>query len=143
MNPSKTLIDHIKQAEGFSEKAYWDQDGGVWTIGYGHTRSVKRGDVVSKSEAERLIVSDLKNVTAYLNTIKEINTQGKFDACADFCFNIGTGAFKSSTLLKLIKTGAPDKDIQAQFRRWVYSGGKKLPGLVTRRGWEAKRWAER
>ena len=141
MKASEQLIEKIKEFEGFSSTAYTCA-GGVVTIGYGHTRGVKITDRCTRSEGERWLREDLAPIEAYLNTIPEVDTQGRFDACADFCFNLGTGNFKSSTLLKKIKAGAPTEEIQAQFRRWVYAGGKVLKGLVKRREWEAGRWAE-
>ena len=141
MKASELLIGKIKEFEGYSSTAYTCA-GGVVTIGYGHTRGVKITDRCTKSEADRWLREDLAPIEAYLNTIPEVDTQGRFDSCADFCFNLGTGNFKSSTLLKKIKAGAPTEEIQAQFRRWVYAGGKVLKGLVKRREWEAGRFAE-
>ncbi|MCD8266220.1 MAG: lysozyme, partial [Prevotellaceae bacterium] len=69
-------------------------------------------------------------------------TQGQVDALTDFVFNLGIGNLKGSTLLKYITLGKPTADIQKEFERWVYCKGKKLGGLVTRRAWEARRWAE-
>lgn len=141
MKASELLIGKIKEFEGYSSTAYTCA-GGVVTIGYGHTKGVKINDRCTRSEAERWLREDLAPIEAYLNTVAEVDTQGKFDACVDFCFNLGMGNFKSSTLLKKIKAGAATEDIQAQFRRWVYAGGKVLKGLVRRREWEAGRWAE-
>ena len=82
----------------------------------------------------------------FANTIEELNTQGRYDAVVDFCFNLGVDRFKRSTLYKHIIHHAPDKMVQEEFRRWVYATdsrtGKKvkLPGLVKRREWEAQRW---
>lgn len=141
MEASDLLIGKIKEFEGFSSTAYTCA-GGVVTIGYGHTRGVRITDRCTKSEAEQWLREDLAPIEAYLNTIPEIDTQGEYDALCSFIFNLGLGAFKGSTLLKKIRAGAPVEEIQAQFRRWVYAGGKKLKGLVKRREWEAERWAE-
>jgi lysozyme len=48
----------IKEAEGYRDHAYQDT-GGVWTIGYGHTRGVKMGDSISHERAEMLLEADL------------------------------------------------------------------------------------
>lgn len=141
MKASDLLIGKIKEFEGYSSTAYTCA-GGVVTIGYGHTRGVKITDRCTRSEADRWLREDLAPIEAYLNTILEVDTQGRFDSCADFCFNLGMGNFKDSTLLKKIKAGAPTEEIQAEFRRWVYAGGKVLKGLVKRREWEASRFAE-
>lgn len=141
MKASELLIEKIKEFEGFSNTAYSDS-AGVVTIGYGHTSGVDINQRCTRSEAERWLREDLAPIEAYLSNVPWIDTQGKFDACADFCYNLGIGAFKGSTLLKKIKSDAPTEEIQEQFRRWVYAGGKVLKGLVKRREWEAQRWAE-
>lgn len=141
MKASDLLIERIKEFEGFSNTAY-RCPAGVWTCGYGHTRGVTAVTTCTRKEAERWLREDLAPIEAYINTIPEVDTQGKYDALCSFIFNLGTGKFKGSTLLKKIKAGAPTEEIQAEFRRWVYAKGKKLKGLVRRREWEAQRWAE-
>lgn len=141
MKASDLLIGKIKEFEGYSSTAY-RCPAGVWTCGFGTTKGITPTTRCTRSEAEQWLKRDLAPIEAYLNTIPEIDTQGRFDACADFCFNIGTGSFKSSTLLKKIKAGATTEEIQTEFRRWVYANGKVLKGLVKRREWEAQRWAE-
>lgn len=141
MKASELLIGKIKEFEGYSSTAYTCA-AGVATIGYGHTKGVRITDHCTNGEAEQWLREDLAPIEAYLNTIPEVDTQGKYDALCSFIFNLGMGNFKSSTLLKKIKAGAATEDIQAQFRRWVYAGGKVLKGLVRRREWEAGRWAE-
>ena len=141
MEASELLIGKRKEFEGYRDTAYLDS-ASVPTIAYGHTKGVKITDRCTRSEAERWLREDLAPIEAYLNTIPEIDTQGKFDSLCSFIYNLGMGNFKNSTLLKKIKAGAATEDIQAQFKRWVYAGGKKLKGLVKRREWEAGRWAE-
>ena len=141
MEASDLLIKAIKQFEGYRDVAYLDS-ASVPTIAWGHTKGVKLGMKCTRSEADRWLREDLAPIEAYLNTIPEVDTQGKYDALCSFIFNLGTGKFKGSTLLKKIKAGAPTEEIQAEFRRWVYAKGKKLKGLVRRREWEARRFAE-
>ena len=73
-------------------------------------------------------------------TVIQSSTEEKFDALVDFAFNLGCDALEDSTLLKKIRACRPDAEIRAEFMRWVFSGKKKLPGLVTRRQWEADRY---
>ena len=141
MKASNLLVEKIKEFEGFSSTAY-RCPAGVWTCGFGATKGITPTTRCTRAEAEQWLRRDLAPIEAYLNTIPEVDTQSKFDACADFCYNLGTGNFKSSTMLKKIKAGAPTEETQAQFRRWVCAGGKVLKGLVKRREWEAGRWAE-
>ena len=141
MKASDELLNKIKEFEGFSNTAY-KCAGGVWTCGFGTTKDITPTTRCTRSEAEQWLLRDLAPIEAYLSSVPWIDRQSKFDACADFCYNLGIGAFKGSTLLKKIKAGAPTEEIQAEFRRWVYAGGKVLKGLVKRREWEAQRWAE-
>ena len=141
MKASKKLINAVKGLEGLRLKTYYDATG-VATIGWGHTRGVNIGQVITEAEAERLLEQDLWEAGRFANTIPELDTQGRYDAVVDFIFNLGVGSFKRSTLYKRILHHAPDRVIQDEFRRWVYAGKTKLPGLVKRREWEAQRWAE-
>ena len=64
--------------------------------------------------------------------------QNEYDAIVSFIFNLGTGNFTRSTLLKLINENAPIPAIQREFKKWVHAGGRVLPGLVRRRNAEAE-----
>lgn len=142
MRVSDVLIDKIKQVEGYRAKAY-RCPAGVWSCGYGHTKGVTARTVCDKAKAEEWLRADLAPIESFLSAIPEIcKTQGRFDACADFCFNVGINAFRSSTLLKRIRRKESVAAIQAEFLKWVYAGDKPLEGLKTRRRWEAARWAE-
>ena len=141
MRASATLIAAIKKFEGVSLSAYQDSKG-VWTIGYGHTKDVKKGDRITQYQAEQFLREDLQQFEAIANKVKRIATQGKFDAVLDFIYNCGPANFESSTLKKYIEVGKATWEIQEQFLRWVNSGGKKLGGLVSRRIWEANRFNE-
>lgn len=139
MKASYILISKIKEFEGFRSQAY-KCPAGVWTIGYGHTADVKPGDKISEAEAERLLRKDLIHYEAFVESLDVSEKQEKFDALVDFAYNLGCAALEGSTLLKKIRACRPDKEIRAEFMRWVYSKKKKLPGLVTRRQWEADRY---
>lgn len=142
MKVSDNLLHALKRFEGFRAKAY-RCPAGVWTCGYGHTRGVTARTVCNEAKAMEWLRKDLEPIESFLSAIPEVcKTQGRFDACADFCFNLGTGAFKGSTLFKRIQKKDAVMLIQAEFRKWVYAGGKRLQGLVERREWEASRFAE-
>ena len=64
-------------------------------------------------------------------------TQHQFDALLSFTYNVGTGNLARSTLLRKVKANPKDPSIRGEFSRWVYGGGKRLPGLVRRRKMEA------
>lgn len=138
---SDTLINAIKAFEGLRLTSY-KCPAGVRTIGYGHTKGVKPGQSITEAQADTLLRGDLLPCENYVNNLGVCKSQGQFDALVDFSLNLGTGALGRSTLLKYIRAGRNDTAIQTEFRKWVHSGKKQLPGLVKRRAWEAKRWAE-
>lgn len=139
MRASEDCINAIKGFETLELKAY-KCPAGVLTIGYGHTRGVKRGQVITKVQADVLLKGDLLLVEKSINDLGLTLTQGQFDALVSFCFNLGRTKLLNSTLFVKILDHAPDDEIATQFRRWVYGGGKKLNGLVKRREWEVQQW---
>lgn len=141
MRASQILINHIKKSEACKLTAYQDS-AGVWTIGYGHTQGVKRGDRCTTYQAEQYLKEDLTRFEAIANKVRNLTTQGRYDAVLDFIYNCGPGNFDKSTLKRYIECGKATWEIQEQFLRWVNSGGRKLGGLVSRRIWEAARFNE-
>jgi len=139
MKASNTLIQAIKRFEACVLTAYQDSKG-VWTIGYGHTQGVKKGDRITLFQAEQFLKQDLARFEAAAQKVKRLSTQGKFDAVVDFMYNCGTGNFDKSTLRKYIESGRKTADIQREFLKWVNSGGHPLDGLFSRRIWEAARF---
>lgn len=138
MKASSKAYDLIRKSEGLFLRAY-RCPAGVLTIGYGHTSGIiKPGMVISSEEAERFLAEDVAKCEAALDRQNLELTQEQYDALIDFIFNVGEGNFASSTLLNKIRQNPNDRNIAAQFRRWVYSKGKILPGLVDRRIAEIK-----
>lgn len=133
MQYSDRGIAKTKEFEGLRLTAYQDV-GGVWTIGYGHTgKTVVRGATITQAEAEKLLRMDLGWAVDCVNknVIQPIN-QNKFDAMVDFCYNVGCGAFRSSTLLQ--KVNINDMDGAAdEFLRWKFVNGVETAGLLRRR----------
>lgn len=136
MKTSQKGIDFIKRHEALKLHAYKDAVG-VWTIGYGHTLTAKQGMVITEAEAEKLLIQDLKTAEDEINKHLLPLKQHQFDSLTSFVFNVGIGSFRRSTLLKRLKIDINHPDIINQFNRWVYGGGKILPGLVRRRKEEA------
>jgi len=132
MQTSSAGLALIKEHEGLRLDAYLCP-ARVWTIGYGHTGDVHPGQRITEAMADLLLQSDLKSFERAVNAaVKVPLTQGQFDALVSFAFNVGAGAFRLSTLLRVLNEG----DYRAaakQFDRWVHGGGKVLPGLVRRR----------
>jgi lysozyme len=135
MTPSPACLALIKQCEGLRLKSYRDS-GGVWTIGHGHTRGVKPGQVITEAEADDLLAADAQEAAEAVNRHALPCTQGQFDALTDFVFNLGEDRFANSTLLRMHQLGNFTGAAQ-QFGRWIYDNGKVLPGLVRRRALEA------
>ena len=137
MKTSPKGIALIKEFVGLRLKAY-KCPGGVWTIGYGHTAGVKHGMVISERQAEEYLKADLIAFEKYLNGLGLALDQNQFDALTSFIYNVGTGNFSSSTLLRKVKANPLDNSIMDEFLRWVYSKGRVLPGLQHRRLAEMK-----
>lgn len=142
MEASIVVIQKIKEFEGLRLEAYRDA-AGVLTIGYGHTGpDISPGDRITSYWAVELLKNDLGHYEAEVRRLKVARTQGQFDALLSFAYNLGIDRLKTSTLLKLIRSGGSRNAIRREFQRWVYAGGKKLSGLERRRKWEAKRFFE-
>ena len=137
MKTSPKGIALIKEFEGLRLKAYLCP-GGVWTIGYGHTAGVKPGMVITEAQAEEYLKADLIAFERYLNGLGLALNQNQFDALVSFIYNVGTGNFSSSTLLRKVRANPQDNSIMDEFLRWVYSKGRVLPGLQRRRLAEMK-----
>lgn len=130
---SDTGVEFIKQFEGCELKAYVCP-AGILTIGYGCTTNVEEGMTITLEEADKLLRADLERFEDGVNQSIEIDiTQAQFDALVSFSYNVGIGAFKSSTLLKVINSGGSLEEIGYQFSRWNKAGGKVLKGLTIRR----------
>jgi lysozyme len=131
-----------KSFEGYRLESYQDS-GGVWTIGYGHTGpEVVEGIVWVQDQADAALLADTGLAQACVNkaVTAEID-QNQFDAMVDFTYNAGRGNFANSTLLR--KVNASDfVGAAAQFALWVHAGGEVIDGLVRRRKAEAALFAE-
>lgn len=142
MQTSTKGIEFIVKEEGFRLSSYLCA-AGIWTIGIGHTGNVKSGMKITKEYAYELLIHDLKRFENVVNeNTKAQLKQHEFDALVSLTFNIGCNAFKNSTLLKKINTKADSEEIEQQFLRWKYGGGKILPGLLARRKREFKMFVE-
>lgn len=107
------------------------------TDGVGNTHGVKAGmrktDVQIAADWERNILEAERCVNSYGNGRKL--SDNTFSAVTSITFNAGCGAMQKSTMFQLLRQGQVEQACD-QFSRWVYGGGKVIPGLVTRRGAE-------
>lgn len=144
-DPSGTVArDAIKYNAGVRYVAYPDPARGwaVPTICYGHTAGVKRGMTATAAQCGAWLEADYKAIAQpALATIKVPLTVSQAVALADFCFNVGRAACTGSTLWKKLNVG-DYAGAAGEFGRWVYAGGKRLPGLVKRREYERRLFLE-
>ncbi len=139
----KAAIELAKRFEGFERKVKrgtaitaipYICPAGFWTIGYGHLCDQKHPPII-EAEAEVYLAHDLQ--TALAATLRycpvlATESDGRLAAIVDFTFNLGAGRLQTSTLRRRINQR--DWIVAGQeLRRWVYGGGKVLPGLVARR----------
>lgn len=126
----------IKNYEGFRAQAYLDT-GKVPTIGYGTTKGVKMGQTITMAEAELALKRDVSSAEATVTKSVTVKlNQDQFDALVSFVYNVGSGNFRSSTLLSLLNQGHYDLAAQ-QFVRWNRDNGRIIDGLTRRRKAEA------
>ncbi len=126
----------IKRFEGFAPEIYICP-GGWPTVGYGHVvRDHERDqfvDGIDETTAEGLLRRDVETAErAVLRLIRVPLEDGRFDALCSFAFNLGAGALQRSTLRRKVNR-EEHASVPAEFRRWVWAGGRKLKGLVRRR----------
>lgn len=129
MKIDKAGLDFIKSFEGFSAKACkCDASEKYYTIGYGHYgKDVKKDDTITKSKAEKLLVSDIESAENSVNKLGLKLKQGSFNALVSFTYNCGSG-----NLNKLCK-GRTLKEISEHIISYNKCNGKILTGLTRRR----------
>jgi GH24 family phage-related lysozyme (muramidase) len=133
-----TAFDLIRSLESFSPLAY--HDGKTWAIGFGshYIDSVKvtEGMMITISKAEQCLMNQITDIYRSLRwLVKKPLTHNQAIAIVSFCYNVGTSAFGSSTMLAYINEGEYDK-AAGEFDLWTHSDGKVIMGLVKRRAKE-------
>lgn len=144
MAMSQEGLNALTQHEGLRTTAYQDV-GGVWTVGYGHTGpDVKPNMVITEQRARELLRADIETAaSAVRQSVKVPLTQGQFDALTSFAFNIGAGGFRNSTVLQLLNQGDYDGAMQQLLQYDKARTGpngelQQVPGLTSRRQAEAQ-----
>jgi lysozyme len=137
MQISQSGINLIKKFEGCRLTAYHLGSEKYYTIGWGHYGAdVRAGQKITQAQADALFLKDIqKYVDGVNNGLKVQVNQSQFDAMVSLCYNIGIGGFQSSTVCKLVNQH-DFKGAGNAFTQYTKSGGKVLPGLVSRRNAE-------
>jgi len=129
---SKRGLEFIKRREALRLTSYQD-GGGVWTIGYGHTGNVLVGQTITATQAEGLLRQDIGWAEHAVRTLVTVAlSQNEYDALVSLIFNIGQHNFAKSTVLKRLEAldyeGAADA-----FLMWNKDNGHVVKGLTNRR----------
>jgi lysozyme len=142
----QAAIELAKSFEGFCRvpkndpvRAYpYICPAGYWTIGYGHLCDPKHPPI-TEAEGEVYLSNDLQTALAATLRYCPVLTnepENRLAAIVDFTFNLGAGRLQTSTLRRRINQ-RDWASAKQELRRWVYGGGRVLPGLVLRRDIEA------
>lgn len=133
MEPSQKAYDLIKHWEGVRLQSYQDEKG-VWTIGYGCTGyNIVRGLTWTQSQADYALKDRVEAIGRILNgCIMSAITQNQFDSLLSLAYNIGQGAFRGSTILRLVNK-RQFEEAAKEFPKWCHIGGKTSTGLLNRR----------
>lgn len=119
--------------EGYRPAAYRPVPGDVPTIGFGTTEGVKMGDTITPPQA---LVRALRDVQRFEGALKTCVTVPlhlhEYEAFLSLAYNIGSGAFCSSTLVRVLNSG-DYRGACDQILRWDKFQGQPLPGLTKRR----------
>lgn len=130
----ESAVELIRKYEGFRAKPYYCSAEEL-TIGYGHV--ILPGErfkiPMTKDYAEDLLTMDIEQRAKVIDELLKVHvSDSQFGALVSFAFNIGLGAFKQSTMLKMLNDGKYT-EAAGQFKRWIYADKKELAGLVKRR----------
>ena len=138
MSALEILIKLIKESEGCKLTSY-KCPAGIWTIGYGQTKSIKEGMTWTQNQADEDLVKTalevLNRAIKYSPILATVNME-KQAAIADFIYNLGVGNYATSTLKKKVDVG-DWVSAASEIKRWDKAAGKVLKGLTVRREKEA------
>lgn len=111
--PPDLAAKFVAEQEGFSGLAY-KCPAGVWTIGFGHTKDVREGDKITRTEALDLLSQDLIQTQEELAALVHIDvTENQFIALMSFVYNFGITKCRRYTLFKMVNA-----ENKAGIREW-------------------------
>lgn len=130
---ASVMLGNADGLEGRRYYAYQDVVG-VWTVCDGHTGAdIRRGHRYTDRECDNLLKADLRKVARDIDPLIKVRIPDPTRAALySFTYNVGPGAFASSTLLKKLNAGDVTGACK-ELQRWTYAGGKQWKGLITRR----------
>ena len=139
-------LDLIREFEGCKLTTYYDV-AGVPTIGYGHTGPAVRNKRITQEEAEDLLAADVnRTASGVLRYTSVPLTMNQLGALTSWAYNVGLGAYRNSTLRKVLNKGRYDQ-VPTEMMRWTKARDPRtgvlvtINGLVRRRNAEAKLWS--
>jgi len=140
MMPSQDLVEFVRRREALRLVAFKPTPKDVWTIGYGRTRGVYQGMIITPYEAEEFLYDDLGQSAEDVDaTVRFPLNQHQFDALVSLLYNIGVTSWKKSLARELLNEGNIDRFDRETFSAqygWTKQGGVIVPGLVNRRQME-------
>ncbi len=120
---SEQGLRHIANEEGCRLKAY-QCSANVWSAGLGHTQGVSSETVLTEQQAAEHFVQDVSQAEAVVKKhLTQTPTQYEYDMMVSFVFNLGSGNFTRSTLLKKFNAGDRAGACK-EYPRWVFVNGK-------------------
>lgn len=138
----------LGNADGLEGRRYYPYQDvvGVWTVCDGHTgNDIRRGHRYTDRECDALLQSDLRKVASAIDPLIKVSIPEPTRAALySFTYNVGAGAFASSTLLKKLNSGDVPGACK-ELQRWTYAGGKQWKGLINRRDveYEVCTWSQK
>lgn len=134
------MISYQRLVRTFPRRAHpYICPAGYWTIGYGHLCEPTHPPI-TEAEAEIYLARDLQ--AALAGTLRycpvlATEPEGRLAAIVDFTFNLGAGRLQTSTLRQRVNQ-RDWPSVTRELQRWIYGGGRVLPGLVSRRDAEVR-----
>lgn len=164
MNVSPELVEFVAAWEGFKPRPSPDPlVPGVWDVGHGFVLTQPDRDhpvlgrcflpdgrinefaTITRDEARTVLEDELADYAEEVDAAIEpfVASQNEFDACVSLAYNIGTRAFRESTLARKLREGNPFAAAD-EFQKWHRAGGRIVPGLLRRREAELRifEWAD-
>jgi lysozyme len=129
------LLSYVPQFEGMVLRGYKDPVG-IVTACAGHTKTAVLGRAYTPEQCNVILEDDLvEHAEGVKACIKVPASTGEIAAYTSFAFNVGTGAFCRSTMVRKLNAG-DHAGACAELSKWIYAGDRQLPGLVKRRAAE-------